>query len=71
MYLEYIIAKNIAAVGYNKSTHILCIRLKRASATYNYYNVPSEIYAQLMDSPDKNEYFKQNIRNCYKYEKIN
>ncbi len=61
-------SSNIAAVGYNKKTHILAIEFHHG-AIYQYIDVPEKVYEELMNSPAKGAYFMNEIKKKYSYRK--
>lgn len=37
---------------------------------YAYYNVPQNVYSNLMEAFSKGKFFRKNIKNVYNYEKL-
>lgn len=63
-------SSNLAAVGYNDEKFELTIAFLDGSI-YRYYAVPREEYIDLMKATDSHgEYFYDNIRLVYPYERI-
>ena len=68
---------NIEQIGYEEGTRISLsqkpISILRviftSGITYDFYNVPKDIYEGLLDSRSVGKYFHQNIKNRYEYEK--
>ena len=58
---------NLARVGYESGT--LQIEFKKGEV-YQYFNVPENIYNGLMLAGSHGEYFNENIRGKFKYQKI-
>lgn len=62
-------SKDIAIVGYDKQKSLLEI-VFRQGGVYHYSGVPAEIHENLMKAASVGTYFNQNIKEAYKYEKI-
>ncbi len=55
----------IAAIEYNPTTQVLEIHF-HAGRTYDYLNVPAEIYQSLLTADSVGKYFNENIRPHYR-----
>jgi hypothetical protein len=62
-------SSNLAAVGYDKKQHILFISFLDGSI-YSYDGVPPEEVTGLMKADSHGEYFYDNIRLVYPYERL-
>jgi hypothetical protein len=62
-------SSNLAAVGYNKDAFELTIAFLDGSI-YRYEAVPMEEYVDLMKADSHGEYFVDNIRLTYAYERL-
>lgn len=62
-------SSNLAAVGYNKNTFELTIAFLDGSI-YRYSGVPYEEYSALMRADSHGEWFVDNIRLTYEYERL-
>ena len=62
-------SSNLASVGYDTTTQTLEIEFLSGSV-YQYYNVPENLYEQLMQASSKGRFFHQYIRNAYPYSRI-
>lgn len=62
-------SSNLAAVGYNAERYELVIAFLDGSI-YRYESVPPEEYRDLMRADSHGEYFVDNIRLIYPYERI-
>lgn len=62
-------SSNLAAVGYNAERYELVIAFLDGSI-YRYESVPPEEYRDLMRAESHGEYFVDNIRLIYPYERI-
>jgi len=61
-------SSNIASVGYDKEAHILEIEFHHG-AIYQYVDVPEKVYEELMSSPSQGAYFKNELKDKFKYQK--
>ena len=61
-------SSNLASVGYDADNEILEVEFNNGGV-YQYFDVPAEIYEDLMNAPSHGQYFSANIRNDYEYEK--
>jgi hypothetical protein len=68
--LQKIKSTNLAAVGYDKHSQTLRI-LFLAGAAYDYEQVPQGLYAALMAAQSKGEFFREHIKDQYRFRKIN
>ncbi|MCK5509536.1 MAG: KTSC domain-containing protein [Desulfobacterales bacterium] len=62
-------SSNIAYIGYDNDTEILKVEFLNGSV-YEYKNVPSVVYEELMNAASHGSYFNREIRMTYPYEKI-
>jgi hypothetical protein len=69
MKMTPVTSTNLASVGYDSATRILCIKF-RSGDVYEYYDVPEAEYQGLMAASSKGSYHHQNIKNHYSYKKI-
>lgn len=60
-------SSDIHSVGYENGT--LYIRFN-SGGLYAYYNVPQNVYTNLMNASSKGRFFHQNIKNVYAYAKL-
>lgn len=61
-------SSNLSAVGYDPTMQTLRVQFR--SGTYDYYNVPENIYSNLMSAASHGEYHAAHIKNVYPYKKI-
>jgi KTSC domain len=59
-------SSNIVSVGYDSSVETLEVEFK-SGAVYQYFNVPTLLYEQLMCAPSVGAFFNANVRNCFAY----
>ncbi|MDD5218099.1 MAG: KTSC domain-containing protein [Candidatus Omnitrophica bacterium] len=62
-------SRDIAIVGYDKDVHALEIAF-RSGGVYRYLDVPEGVYQALMSAPSYGNYFRDYIKNNFKYEKV-
>ncbi len=59
---------SLESIGYDADNEILEVEFKHGSI-YQYFDVPEDVYQELMDATSHGKYFSANIRNDYEYEK--
>lgn len=62
-------SSNIAAVGYEEGSMTLTVEFL-SGTVYQYFDVSSQVYQELMAAGSVGTYFSQNIRNNYRYTKL-
>lgn len=62
-------SSNIAAVGYDSATETLEVEFLSGSV-YQYYNVPQNMYDQLMSAGSKGRFLNTYIKNGYPYSRV-
>lgn len=62
-------SSNLRSVGYDEKTHTLEIEFQ-TGGIYHYYDVPSDVYQELMDAPSHGRYFLAEIKNVYRYDQV-
>lgn len=60
---------NISSIGYDSDTETLEIEFTNGSI-YQYFNVPTGIYEQLMASGSKGQFLNTYIRNAYPFSRV-
>ncbi|MCK9399180.1 MAG: KTSC domain-containing protein [Bacteroidales bacterium] len=66
---ESVSSSNLASVGYDADKKILEIEFNHGGV-YQYFDVPKEVYDELMNADSLGSYFYHNIRDDYKYIKL-
>ena len=61
-------SSNLVAVGYDPQT--MTLRVQFNSGTYDYYNVPKNIFDGLLSAPSKGSYHHSFIKNSFSYKRI-
>lgn len=62
-------SSNIASIGYDEQSQTLEVEFLNGSI-YQYYNVPKNIYDQLMNDPSKGRFLHTYIKNAYPYSPV-
>lgn len=62
-------SSNISSIGYDPGTETLEVEFLNNSI-YQYYNVPQNMYDQLMMEPSKGRFLNTYIRNAYPYSRV-
>lgn len=62
-------SSNLASVGYDDATQTLEIEFSNGTI-YQYYNVNSPLFEQLMQAPSKGQFLNVYIRNAYPYSRV-
>ncbi|GAA5104386.1 KTSC domain-containing protein [Orbus sasakiae] len=62
-------SSNLASVGYELETNTLEIEFKK-SGIYQYFNVPEQVYNELMTAGSHGQYFSYQIKPHYSYQKV-
>lgn len=70
MEMKEVESSTITKIGYDADLMLLVAEF-RNGMKYAYANVPADTYAALMSSPSVGKYFSANIREAYKYKKLN
>lgn len=60
----------ISEVGYDKHDKVLIIVFKVSGEKYAYFDVPAYVYEELQEQDSIGNYFVNNIRNDYRYERL-
>jgi hypothetical protein len=59
---------DINSVGYDVDSQVLEIEFHKGGM-YQYFEVPQEIYEELMGADSKGKYFNMNIKKAYSFSK--
>lgn len=62
-------SSNLESIGYNRKTKILEVEFKNGGL-YNYFEVPIEVYVDLMTAGSHGKFFCAHIRNEFDYENV-
>jgi len=62
-------SSNICSIGYDTDKRILEIEFKSGSV-YQYFNVPQEVYNELVQTSSVGRYFTKNIKDVYQCNRV-
>ena len=62
-------SSNLASIGYDAENEILEVEFKHGGI-YQYFDVPENVYDELMNADSHGIYFSSNIRNVYECQKM-
>ncbi len=62
-------SSNIASIGYDAGTETLEVEFL-SGAIYQYYNVPQNMYDQLVQAGSKGRFLNTYIKNAYPYSRV-
>ncbi|MFP3512945.1 KTSC domain-containing protein [Peribacillus sp. SIMBA_075] len=68
MIMQRVSSSNLVAVGYDDTTNTLFIQFK--NGTYKYFDVPQNIYRNLLNASSKGEYHAAYIKDNYRNQRI-
>ena len=66
---DLVASSNIASIGYDEPSQTLEVEFSNGMI-YQYYNVGSALYDQLMLAPSKGQFLNFNIRTAYPYSRV-
>lgn len=69
MEMQFVDSSNIERIGYDSNSSTLRIEFK-SNRTYDYSNVPENIFHELKNAPSVGGYHAKNIKNFYSYTEI-
>lgn len=62
-------SSNLASIGYDAENEILEVEFKHGGV-YKYFDVPANVFEELMNADSHGVYFSANIRNDFEYQKL-
>jgi len=62
-------SSNLASIGYDAENEILEIEFNHGGV-YQYFDVPVNVYEELMNADSHGKYFVHNIKDDYEYQKM-
>ncbi len=62
-------SSNISSIGYDAGTETLEVEFL-SGAIYQYYNVPQNMYDQLVQAGSKGRFLNTYIKNAYPYSRV-
>ena len=66
---QHVRSSNIKSVGYDQTSNILEIEFYNGR-TYQYFDVPNQIYLSLIEAASKGKYFHNIIKPRFKFKQI-
>ena len=69
MFRQAVSSSNIHSIGYDYESHTLEIEF-HSGGVYQYFDVPQSVYDALMSAPSHGSFFHRNVRDKYRYTKI-
>lgn len=66
---QTVISSNIAEIGYDENSRTLEI-LFNSGSVYQYFDVPPQIYAELMQAGSIGQYLNANIKGNFRYARV-
>jgi hypothetical protein len=69
MEMQYVDSSNIERIGYDSNSSTLRIEFK-SNRTYDYSNVPENVFSALRHASSVGSYHAKNIKNSYAYTEV-
>ena len=69
MEMQFVDSSNIERIGYDSNSSTLRIEFK-SNRTYDYFNVPENVFNELISASSVGSYHAKNIKNSYPYTEI-
>lgn len=66
---QIVASSNVAAIGYDEASATLEVEFLNG-AVYQYFNIGSDLHAQLMAAPSKGQFMHAYIRNAYPFSRV-
>ena len=66
---QSISSSNIAAVGYDENSRVLEVEFT-SGIVYQYFDVPPQMYAELMLAGSAGQYLNANIKGNFRYARV-
>jgi hypothetical protein len=64
--MTYVDSTNVEAIGYDEVAQELYVQFL-GSGMYVYYDVPQEVYDELINAPSKGRFLNEAIKNVYQF----
>lgn len=62
-------SSNISSIGYDEDSNTLEVEF-HSGAVYQYFDVPLNVYQEIMEAGSKGQYFAQHIKGYYRFVKV-
>lgn len=69
MEMQFVDSSNIERIGYDPNSSTLRVEFK-SNRTYDYSNVPENVFNELRNASSVGSYHARNIKNLYPYTEI-
>lgn len=69
MVMHEVSSSNISRVGYDSDTQTLQVEFKDG-AVYQYFDVPENVFQDLLTAGSAGSYLHQNIKGAYRYSRV-
>lgn len=69
MEMQFVDSSNIERIGYDANSNTLRVEFK-SNRTYDYSNVPENVFNDLKNASSVGSYLAKNIKNSYPYTEI-
>lgn len=69
MNVQFVASTNVSAIGYEPETMTLEVHFNNGSI-YQYFDVPNQIYLDLMAAASKGQFINLHVRNSYRYMRL-
>ena len=66
---QSITSSNIAEVGYDENSRVLEVQFT-GGIVYQYFDVPPQIYAEMMQAGSAGQYLNANIKGNFRYARV-
>lgn len=66
---QLVASSNVGSIGYDETSATLEVQFLNGGV-YQYFNVGSDLHAQLMAAPSKGQFIHAYIRNAYPYSRV-
>ena len=67
--MQFVDSSNIERIGYDPNSNTLRVEFK-SNRTYDYFNVPENVFNELKNASSVGSYHAMNIKNSYSYTEI-
>lgn len=59
-------SSTIVRIGYDDEAQTMTVEFK-SGATYNYFDVPSQLFEGIRNAPSKGQFLAQQVKGSYRY----
>lgn len=66
---QQVTSSNIASIGYDEDSLTLEIEFNNGGL-YQYFDIPSQVYKELISASSHGSYLAKNIKGYYRYSKV-